>query len=269
MTFVAICLDKKLENSMIKAQEDSESLEVSVSNRTEAFDDQEPLLDAPDIDEPTDEHASKTSSFAEIKSFPSLFWYICFGTALIQASILSFNVIGASYIRSKWFRRENVKRASEDSGAVFSMFRLSSFIFSPLLGYVVDKTGDRSSFFILGCGLTLISHIMVITLKPLVPCVLFGMAFSLIYTVCWPSVMLLVKKENVGKACGLITSLENVGLALLPLIDGILKNTFGSYDDSQIFLAVLSFFGLILGIKAYHVNHKQEKIQKNKEEKAV
>ena len=195
--------------------------------------------------------ASEVPSLLDLKGYPKLFWYLCIAVFLIQGSIQSFDVIGASYITDKWFNVESVKRASEDSGEIFSMFRLSSFLFAPVLGYIVDKTSERSLFFMYGCIIAFCSHLLVIGMRPLIPCMLFGMSFTLIYASCWPFVMQIVQKEHVGKACGLVASLENVGLLLFPIIDGWLKNTFGSYDDSQIFLAILAGIGSVLGIMIY------------------
>lgn len=184
-------------------------------------------------------------------NFPPLFWYICAATALSQSSIMSFDVIGVSYISHKWFASESVDQAEEDSGEVFSFFRIALFLCSPFFGYFIDKFGKRPYFLCMGCAITMVAHLLVIYIRPILPCIMFGIGLTLIYTSCWPSVMLLVDPKNVGKACGLITSMENIGLVILPIIDGLLKNWFGSYDDSEIFLALLCSVGLFMGIKLY------------------
>jgi len=206
----------------------------------------------------------------DMKKFPIMFWYLCIGTALAQSSILSFNVIGVSYITDKWYANEpNIYKATKDSGEIFSAFRISSFIFSPIIGYIVDRVGHRPMFFILGCLITMLAHIVVIFIHPVIPCILFGLALTLLYTACWPCVMLLVSKENVGKACGLLTSLENVGLVVLPIIDGVLKNAFGSYDDSQIFLAGLSLIATLAGIKLYKQDLKGDRTLQTAKQKSI
>jgi MFS family permease len=208
-------------------------------------------------------------SFADIKLFPKIFWYLCIGTALVQSSILSFDVIGVSYITDKLYPTHNLSKASKLSGEVFSTFRLSSFIFSPILGFLVDRIGHRPFFFTLGCVVTLAAHLLMIILHPVIPCIMFGIGLSLLYTACWPSVMLIVQKENVGTACGLITSCENIGLAVFPIIDGILKNMFGTYDDSEIFLALLALAGTIVGINLYIRDIKEGGTLKNSKQQSI
>ena len=201
---------------------------------------------------------AKLPSLHDLKEFPLMFWYICLGTFLVQGSIQSFDIIGASYIKEKWFFMENIKAATQDSGIIFSMYKLSSFIFSPFLGYLVDKTGERSLFLMFASIMTLASQILFTIIRPLIPCMLLGMGSTLVYSACWPSIMRILKKEHLGKACGLITSLENIGLLVFPLVDGWLKNAFGSYDDSQIFLVMLALGGTMFIIKSYLLDMQQE-----------
>ncbi len=64
----------------------------------------------------------------------------------------------------------------------------------------------------------------------------------------WPSIPLIVRKERVGTAFGLMTAVQNIGLALFPLLNGLLRDLTQAYTSSQIMFASLGFFGLIFAI---------------------
>ena len=74
---------------------------------------------------------------------------------------------------------------------------------------------------------------------------LLGVAFVLVPAAMWPSIPQLVAKEKVGTAFGLTTMIQNIGLALFPLLNGLLAHRTNSYTASQIMFACLGFAGLV------------------------
>jgi MFS-type transporter involved in bile tolerance (Atg22 family) len=64
----------------------------------------------------------------------------------------------------------------------------------------------------------------------------------------WPSIPLIVKKEQVGTAFGLMTTIQNVGLALFPYLNGKLRDLTHSYTASMIMFASLGLFGLVFAV---------------------
>ena len=52
--------------------------------------------------------------------------------------------------------------------------------------------------------------------------IILGLSCTLYGTVLWPSIALIVDPNILGAAYGLATSVQNVGLALAPLIVGVL-----------------------------------------------
>ena len=59
---------------------------------------------------------------------------------------------------------------------------------------------------------------------PLLPMILLGAAFVLVPAAMWPAVPLIVEKNRVGTAFGLMTMIQNVGLALFPWLNGRLRD---------------------------------------------
>jgi nitrate/nitrite transporter NarK len=74
--------------------------------------------------------------------------------------------------------------------------------------------------------------------------VVLGAAFVLVPAAMWPSVPLIVRKERVGTAFGLMTAIQNIGLGLFPLLNGLLRDLTHTYTASSIMFASLGLFGL-------------------------
>jgi MFS-type transporter involved in bile tolerance (Atg22 family) len=64
----------------------------------------------------------------------------------------------------------------------------------------------------------------------------------------WPSVPLIVRSERVGTAFGLMTAIQNIGLGLFPLLNGVLRDKTGSYVASQVMFASLGVIGLVFAM---------------------
>ena len=75
-----------------------------------------------------------------------------------------------------------------------------------------------------------------------------GAAFVLVPAAMWPSVPLIVKEERVGTAFGLMTAIQNIGLALFPFLNGILRDTTKSYTASLLMFASLGFLGFLFAM---------------------
>ncbi|MEI7907873.1 MAG: MFS transporter, partial [Bacteroidota bacterium] len=96
-----------------------------------------------------------------------------------------------------------------------SMLTLFAMIATPLFGLMVDKIGKRSLFMMFGSILLVPVYLMMAYSHiPLyVPMAMMGIAFSLIPGIMWPSVSYLVEESKLGTAYGLMTLIQNIGLA--------------------------------------------------------
>jgi MFS family permease len=61
---------------------------------------------------------------------------------------------------------------------------------------------------------------------------LFGLVFSLIPAVLWPSVAQLVDEERLGSAYAMMTFCQQVGMALVPLVIGALNDWAGASPEN-------------------------------------
>ena len=110
----------------------------------------------------------------------------------------------------------------ETGGFLSSMLTLSAMIFTPIFGLIVDKVGRRSLFMMCGSLLLIPVYLMMgyTSVSLYVPMAMMGMAFSLIPAIMWPSVAYVVEENKLGTAYGLMTLVQNVGLAGFNLLIG-------------------------------------------------
>jgi cyanate permease len=64
----------------------------------------------------------------------------------------------------------------------------------------------------------------------------------------WPTVPLIVREERVGTAFGLMTMIQNIGLALFPFLNGMLRDRTASYTASMVMFASLGVVGLVFAL---------------------
>ena len=103
---------------------------------------------------------------------------------------------------------------------------------------------------ILGSLIMIPSHLLMglTRIYPAIPMVALGAAFVLVPAAMWPSVPLIVRKERVGTAFGLMTAIQNIGLGLFPLLNGLLRDVTHTYTASSVMFASLGLFGLVFAV---------------------
>ena len=77
---------------------------------------------------------------------------------------------------------------------------------------------------------------------------LLGVAFVLVPAAMWPSVPLLVEKQKVGTAFGLMNMVQNLGLAFFPWLNGALRVQTKGYGASMVMFSTLGVFGLVFAV---------------------
>lgn len=142
----------------------------------------------------------------------------------------------------------------EFGGFLSSLLTLFAMICTPLFGLLVDRVGRRSLFMMFGSVLLIpVYLLMAYTQVPLlVPMALMGIAFSLIPAVMWPSVAYIVEANRLGTAYGLMTMIQNIGLAGFNLLIGWANDHWqasaanpAGYRPGMWMFSVLGFLGLL------------------------
>jgi len=210
--------------------------------------------------------------FSDIKEFGLSYWYIVALCITFYSGIFPFETFAYKFFMDA----HHVTR--EAGGDLVGMLTLFTMFGTPLFGLFVDKLGKRALLMMMGSLLlipvyllmayvhstnyvtvylpssadghfALIAHhlppILLLTMA------MMGIAFSLIPAVMWPSVAYLVGQSKLGTAYGLMTMIQNIGLAGFNLMIGW-ANDYGhagadnprGYNLGMWIFSILGFLGL-------------------------
>mmetsp|Transcript_10852 Transcript_10852/g.23980 ORF Transcript_10852/g.23980 Transcript_10852/m.23980 type:complete len:664 (+) Transcript_10852:70-2061(+) len=150
--------------------------------------------------------------------------------------------------------------ATEHAGKVMSIPYLISAMSSPPLDHLVDRYGRRAQIAVVSSSLLFMVHLTLAlsSSSPIGPMLGQGIAYSLYAAVLWPSVPLTVPKQYTGTAFGVITSIQNIGLALFPLlIAAIYDGSGGRYiPNVEFFFMSCAAAGVVVGIFMNRVDRR-------------
>ncbi|MFC1500470.1 MFS transporter [Candidatus Zixiibacteriota bacterium] len=182
--------------------------------------------------------------FADILKFDSRFWYIVILCTAFYGGIFPFRSLAQDFFHDKW------GIAPETGARIISILIFFSMILAPIIGRAVDKIGKRGTLLLWGTFLMIPAHLSmgIWNLHPVYPMIILGFSFSLVSAVLWPAVPLIVEEKAVGTAFGLIFMVQNIGLALFPILNGVLRDATDSYATSQLMFASLGLLGLVFAI---------------------
>ncbi len=184
----------------------------------------------------------------EIFSFTPSYWYIVMLCITFYSAIFPFQTFAVKFFV------EAHGESREMGGFLSSILTLSSMILTPLFGLLSDAIGRRSLLMMIGSVLLIPVYLLMAytSVNLYVPMAIMGVAFSLIPAVMWPSVALIVKEEKLGTAYGLMTMIQNIGLAGFNLLigwandySGASAQNPGGYNLGMWIFSSLGFFGLL------------------------
>ncbi len=186
--------------------------------------------------------------FADLFKFGTSYWFIVALCITFYSGIFPFQTFAVKFFMDAH------GTTRELGGFLSSMLTLFAMIATPLFGLLVDKVGKRALFMMFGSLLLIpVYLIMAYTQVSLyVPMAMMGIAFSLIPAVMWPSVAYIVDQSKLGTAYGLMTLIQNIGLAGFNLMIGWANDYSGAgasnpggYTLGMLIFSCLGFFGLL------------------------
>ena len=151
-----------------------------------------------------------------IKELNVRVWLIFLITIASYCAVFPFVGVAKNFFEVKY----NV--VSDTASTYMSFFQFACAGFSPLSGGVVDRVG-RTVFWMMaaGIGFGLIHFVFLVASPPPVAMtIVMGVVYSILASSLWPAVPFVVAPSAVGLAYGLMNSLQNIGLAIYPLIVG-------------------------------------------------
>ena len=184
--------------------------------------------------------------WSDLFQFGKSYWLVVLLCVTFYSAIFPFQTFAVKF----FIEAHGTTR--EFGGFLSSLLTLFAMIFTPLFGLVVDRVARRSLFMMWGSLLLVPVYLMMAytDIPLLVPMAMMGIAFSLIPAVMWPSVAYIVSEGKLGTAYGLMTMVQNIGLAGFNLLIGKANDVAGAsptnpegYVVGMWIFSVLGFLG--------------------------
>ena len=175
--------------------------------------------------------------------FGAGYWYIVGIGVTFYAVILPFR----STFAIEYFQHAHNMSLVAASYLNSNVF-LAAAVATPVFGLLVDRIGRHAQLLVAGSLLLPLSFVCLASsgVSLWVSSALLGVSFSMVPAVLWPAVPRVAAAAQLGTAYGLMTMLQNAGLAFANLIAGYLNEVGGaSAAHAQGYGAMLWFFGLL------------------------
>ncbi len=194
--------------------------------------------------------------FSDLFSFGKSYWLIVGLCATFYSAIFPFRTFAIKFFI------EFHGATREEGGFYNSMLVLFAMICSPLFGLAADYVGRRSKFMIAGSVLLMPVYLMLVYLpiSVFVPMTMMGVAFALIPAIMWPAVAYVVEERRLGTAYGLMTLVQQLGVAAFNSLLGYANDAAGAsaanpsgHAPGMWLLTTLGFLGLFFALRLSRV----------------
>ncbi|XP_013866535.1 lysosomal dipeptide transporter MFSD1 isoform X2 [Austrofundulus limnaeus] len=186
----------------------------------------------------------------DVKHFPSTLWLIFIICVGYYVAIFPFIGLGQVFFIEKF----NFSPAQ--ARAVNSIVYIISAPASPVLGFIVDKTGRNVVWVMIAVVATLAAHIMLAFTfwNPWIAMSLLGASYSLLACALWPMVAFVVPEHQLGTAYGFMQSIQNLGLAVIAITAGAILDSRG-YLVLEVFFCACICIALMAVVMLYFVDY--------------
>ncbi len=208
-------------------------------------------------DQPAEEEFKMSDVAFIFKS--KLFWIVALLCVLYYSAIFPFQRYAANMLQC------TLHIDATTAADIFRWFPMGAMALTPVLGYVLDRKGKGATMLIIGAILMVVCHLTFALVLPVVPSevvafsaiVVLGVSFSLVPAALWPSVPKIMDARFLGSAYSLIFWVQNIGLALFPILIGqVLSATNKGIDNPMdydytwpmLLFATLGALALVFGI---------------------
>ena len=161
----------------------------------------------------------------QLKKLGTKFWVLAAVVAFGYSSVWPFIGIAKSFLESKW---GNNGLLAGTTVSLFPFFEVSGGM--AFIAFFMELKWGRFSIGTIIGGLSFIAvHVllMLTTFSPSVLLILLGIPYSLLVSSVWPAIPFAVEDHHhMALAYGVISSLQNTGLAVVPLILGTILDRY-------------------------------------------
>lgn len=163
-----------------------------------------------------DEAQTDKIVWRDILKLGKSYWFIIGLCITFYSGIFPFQTFAVKFFQ------EAHGASRELGGFLSSTLTIFAMIFTPLFGLLVDRVGNRALFMMFGSLLLMPVYLLLAysSISLYIPMAMMGISFSLIPAVMWPSVAYIVDQQKLGSAYGVMTAIQQVGLAGFNLLIG-------------------------------------------------
>ena len=196
-----------------------------------------------------------------------LFWVIAMLCVLYYSAIFPFQRYATNMLQC------NLNMDAQQAADIFRWFPIGAACLTPFLGYYLDSRGRGASMLIAGAVLMIACHLTFALVLPQYPhtwiafsaIIVLGISFSLVPAALWPSVPKIMEARYLGSAYSLIFWVQNIGLALFPILignvlqwanPGVTDPMKYNYTVPMLLFASLGGLALVFGIWLLALNRR-------------
>ncbi|XP_055593267.1 major facilitator superfamily domain-containing protein 1-like [Uranotaenia lowii] len=172
----------------------------------------------------------EVAKLSDIGTFKISFWMVTVICVAYYVAIFPFIALGKVFFMRKF------DFTPEDANTVNSIVYIVAGVASPLFGLIVDRTGRNVLWVFISIVVTIFAHGLLAFsfYNPYIAMITMGMAYSMLASSLWPLVALIVPEYQLGTAYGICQSVQNLGLAVISMISGLIVDK-GGYFMLEIF----------------------------------
>lgn len=200
------------------------------------------------------------ASINSIYDFNIIFWLISMLCFTLYGAFLPFNYIAAGFFTEIYFVGMDRFEAQHKAGIYMSIpFFISGFLI-PVFGIIIDKYGKRAYLAMAASICGFISFTFFYFAPPIISLILLGCTYSIFASIIWPSISIVVKKNNVGLAYGVTTAIQNFGLVIFPMIVASIFSSTKNYYSTLTFFIFMMIISIVLSMMLIGENYKMGSI---------
>ncbi|OII72707.1 transporter protein [Cryptosporidium ubiquitum] len=182
----------------------------------------------------------------KIRGLGRLYWYLSILGLLSYSVIMPFNYIAGPLIVETQYKDIPASTARQYAGIIMSLLYAVSVLVLPILGWIVDRVGERCKLLTISVGFLALAHALMLKLHPAISITILGFGYTLFATVYWPCISLSVPPTLLGTALGVVTCIQNFGFIITPIQVAFLHSTFKSYVAVEAFFLLICIMALIV-----------------------
>ncbi|ORC88643.1 putative major facilitator superfamily [Trypanosoma theileri] len=160
---------------------------------------------------------------------PLAFWALTAVCVFCYTAIFPFIGVGRNFFEVKY------GYTPDKASSYISAYQFASAAGSPVIGFIVDAVGRNTLWLIVASACFVLLHVLLIVsmIPGIVLMIMMGLFYSFLVSGLWPSIPWAVNENIVGFAYGMMTAVQNAGLAIFPIIVGKILDMYQQNHNNE------------------------------------